>query len=217
MPPAPVAREGGVRALAKPPVRKYAKDLGIDLSQVAGSGEGGIISRADIDAHATSAGRAASGGSPVAPGDAGASAGQAAYVAPVFTRDGERETRIPIKGVRKMTAQAMVGSAFTAPHVTEWVTIDATATMELVDRLKKDREFKDVKVTPLLVLAKAMTLAIRRHPEINATWDEAAQEIVVKNYVNLGIAAATPRGLIVPNIKDADQMSMLGWPRPSAR
>jgi len=110
--------------------------------------------------------------------------------------------------VRKMTAQAMVGSAFTAPHVTEWVTIDATATMELVERLKKDREFKDVKVTPLLVLAKAMAVAIRRHPEINATWDEAAQEIVVKHYVNLGIAAATPRGLIVPNIKDADQMSM---------
>lgn len=205
-----VAREGGARALAKPPVRKYAKDLGIDLATVAGSGEGGIISRADIDAHAgggTAAGNAAIGIAPVAPADA-AGAGQAAYVAPVFTRGGERETRIPIKGVRKMTAQAMVGSAFTAPHVTEWVTIDATATMELVERLKKDREFKDVKVTPLLVLAKAMTVALRRHPEINATWDEAAQEIVVKNYVNLGIAAATPRGLIVPNVKDADQMSM---------
>ena len=107
-----------------------------------------------------------------------------------------------------MTAQAMVGSAFTAPHVTEWVTVDATATMELVERLKKDREFRDVKVTPLLVLAKAICVALRRHPEVNATWDEAAHEIVVKHYVNLGIAAATPRGLIVPNIKDADQMSM---------
>jgi len=105
-------------------------------------------------------------------------------------------------------AQAMVDSAFTAPHVTEWITVDATATMELVERLKKDREFKDVKVTPLLVLAKAMCLAIRRYPEINATWDDPAQEIVVKNYVNLGIAAATPRGLIVPNVKDADQMTM---------
>ncbi|GAA2166157.1 dihydrolipoamide acetyltransferase family protein [Pedococcus bigeumensis] len=200
---APVAREGGARALAKPPVRKYAKDLGIDLGSVAGSGEGGIISRADIDAH-VSRGAEPTTAAPAA----AAEPGQAAYVAPVFTRGGERETRIPIKGVRKMTAQAMVGSAFTAPHVTEWVTIDATATMELVERLKKDREFKDVKVTPLLVLAKAMTVALRRHPEINATWDEAAQEIVVKHYVNLGIAAATPRGLIVPNIKDADQMSM---------
>ncbi len=123
-------------------------------------------------------------------------------------RAGERETRTPIKGVRKMTAAAMVGSAFTAPHVTEWVTVDATATMDLVERLKQDREFKDVKVTPLLVLAKALCVAVRRHPEINATWDEANQEIVVKHYVNLGIAAATPRGLIVPNIKDADRMSM---------
>ena len=116
--------------------------------------------------------------------------------------------RVPIKGVRKMTAQAMVGSAFTAPHVTEWVTVDVTATMDLVAKLKRDKEFKDVKVTPLLILAKAMILAARRNPGINATWDEAAQEIVQKNYVNLGIAAATPRGLLVPNIKEAQDLSM---------
>jgi pyruvate dehydrogenase E2 component (dihydrolipoamide acetyltransferase) len=103
----------------------------------------------------------------------------------------------------------MVASAFTAPHVTEWVTIDVTRTMELVDRLRTNREFAGVKVSPLLVLAKALILAVRRHPGVNATWDEAAQEIVVKNYVNLGIAAATPRGLVVPNIKDADTMSLL--------
>ncbi|GAA2736149.1 dihydrolipoamide acetyltransferase family protein [Pedococcus aerophilus] len=208
--PAPAApvREGGARALAKPPVRKYAKDLGVDLNAVSGSGEGGIISRADVDAHAANGSAPTEAAAPATAQPSAAMGAPAAYQAPVFTR-GERETRVPIKGVRKMTAQAMVGSAFTAPHVTEWVTIDATATMELVDRLKKDREFKDVKVTPLLVLAKAMAVAIRRHPEINATWDEAAQEIVVKHYVNLGIAAATPRGLIVPNIKDADQMSML--------
>jgi pyruvate dehydrogenase E2 component (dihydrolipoamide acetyltransferase) len=203
-PAPPAAREGGARALAKPPVRKYAKDLGIDLAQVIGSGERGVITRADVEAHA--AGGAA--GAPAAQAQPQADAGPTAYQAPVFARSGEREQRIPIKGVRKMTAQAMVSSAFTAPHVTEWITVDATATMELVDRLKKDREFKDVKVTPLLVLAKAMCVAIRRNPEINATWDDAAQEIVVKNYVNLGIAAATPRGLIVPNVKDADQMSM---------
>ena len=117
--------------------------------------------------------------------------------------------RIPIKGVRKMTAQAMVSSAFTAPHVTEFITVDVTRMMKLVDRLRADREFRDVKVSPLLVVAKALIIASRRHPGINATWDEAAQEIVVKNYVNLGIAAATPRGLMVPNIKDADQMSLL--------
>jgi 2-oxoisovalerate dehydrogenase E2 component (dihydrolipoyl transacylase) len=110
--------------------------------------------------------------------------------------------------VRKMTAAAMVGSAFTAPHVTEWVTVDVTRTMELVERLKADRDFRDVKVSPLLVLMKALLLAVRRNPEVNASWDEAAQEIVVKHYVNLGIAAATPRGLVVPNIKDADRMSL---------
>jgi pyruvate dehydrogenase E2 component (dihydrolipoamide acetyltransferase) len=110
--------------------------------------------------------------------------------------------------VRKVSAQAMVTSAFTAPHVTEFITVDVTKTMSLVDRLRTDREFREVKVSPLLVVAKALVIACRRHPGINATWDEAAQEIVVKHYVNLGIAAATPRGLMVPNIKDADQMSL---------
>lgn len=182
------------RPLAKPPVRKLAKDLGIDLRQVTPSGPDGIITRADVEGFTA--------GSGASEGDAAA-----ARPAPVV-RPGERETRIPIKGVRKMTAQAMVGSAFTAPHVTEFITVDVTRTMELVERLKGERDFRDVKVTPLLVLAKALTLAVRRNPEINATWDEQAQEIVVKNYVNLGIAAATPRGLVVPNIKDADAMSL---------
>ncbi|HZW44741.1 MAG TPA: dihydrolipoamide acetyltransferase family protein, partial [Dermatophilaceae bacterium] len=206
--PAPVAAQpvsvlgaGGGKALAKPPVRKLAKDLGIDLSQVAGSGEGGIVSRADVAAYAA-------GGGTAAGIDGSTAAGSSTYVAPVFGAIGEREVRIPIKGVRKMTAQAMVASAFTAPHVTEFITVDVTRMMKLVDRLRADREFRDVKVSPLLVVAKALIIASRRHPGINATWDEAAQEIVVKNYVNLGIAAATPRGLMVPNIKDADQMSM---------
>jgi pyruvate dehydrogenase E2 component (dihydrolipoamide acetyltransferase) len=119
-----------------------------------------------------------------------------------------REQRIPIKGVKKMMAQAMVGSAFSAPHVTEFITLDMTPTMELTAKLKALPEFAGVKVTPLLLVAKALLLAVKRNPEINATWDETAQEIVVKEYVNLGIAAATPRGLIVPNIKDADQLSL---------
>ena len=176
---------GEAKVLAKPPVRKLAKDLGVDLSTVAPSGPGGTITRDDVEAAAN-----------------GAQSGVAAS-------DGERETRVPIKGVRKMIAQAMVSSAFTAPHVTEWVTIDVTRTMELVERLKTDRAFRDVKVSPLLLVAKALILAIRRNPEVNASWDEANQEIVYKRYVNLGIAAATPRGLIVPNIKDADRMSLL--------
>ena len=201
----PVLVTGAVRAkaLAKPPVRKLAKDLGIDISQVAGSGEGGIVTRADVEAHAADVSAASTDR-----GDGSAASGGSPYRAPVFAASGEREVRIPIKGVRKVTAQAMVSSAFTAPHVTEFITVDVTRMMKLVDRLREDREFKDVKVSPLLLVAKALIIASRRHPGINATWDEAAQEIVVKNYVNLGIAAATPRGLMVPNIKDADQMSL---------
>ncbi|HWM00157.1 MAG TPA: dihydrolipoamide acetyltransferase family protein [Nocardioidaceae bacterium] len=190
---------GSVRALAKPPVRKLAKDLGVDLVAVTATGEGGVITRQDVESHA--AGAAGRTGGAVS-----AEPSAAPTVVPLHR--GQRETRIPVKGVRKMTAQAMVSSAFTAPHVTEWITIDATRTVRFVERLRTHREFRDVKVSPLLVVARAVCLAVRRTPEVNATWDEAAQEIVRKHYVNLGIAAATPRGLVVPNIKDADQLSL---------
>ncbi|MDO9456354.1 dihydrolipoamide acetyltransferase family protein [Nocardioides sp.] len=181
-----------LRVLAKPPVRKLARDLGVDLATCEATGPHGTVSRADVEAAAGSSPAAEVRGAPAT-----------SLEAP------ERETREPIKGVRKMMAGAMVGSAFTAPHVTEWVTLDATATVELVERLKKRREFREVKVSPLLVLAKAVLLAVRRTPEINSYWDEAAQEVVLKHYVNLGIAAATPRGLVVPNVKDADRLSLL--------
>jgi 2-oxoisovalerate dehydrogenase E2 component (dihydrolipoyl transacylase) len=192
--PAPVVEPvetPDVRVLAKPPVRKLAKDLGVDLAGLVASGPNGSITRADVEAAAGSA----------AP----------ATAAPETTRprDGARETREPIKGVRKMMGQAMVDSAFTAPHVTEWVTLDATKTMRFVDRLKGNRDFAEVRVSPLLVLAKACLLAMRRTSEINAVWDEAANEVVYKHYVNLGIAAATPRGLVVPNVKDADALSLV--------
>ncbi len=182
-----------VRVLAKPPVRKLAKDLGVDLASCATSGPGGTVTRADVEA-------AAAGGVGVE------------EVAQRPSRDlatGVRETREPIKGVRKMMAGAMVQSAFSAPHVTEWITVDATATVELVERLRARRELREVKVGPLLVLAKAVLLAVKRTPEINSYWDEAAQEVVLKHYVNLGIAAATPRGLVVPNVKDADSLSLV--------
>jgi pyruvate dehydrogenase E2 component (dihydrolipoamide acetyltransferase) len=186
----PAGHAGGP-VLAKPPVRKLAKDLGVDLYEVTPTGPNGTVSRDDV--HSFAAGGPAEA-TPVRPLRA--------------TAPGERETRTPIKGVRKMTAQTMVASAFTAPHVTEFVTIDITRTMELVERLRADREFRDVKVSPLLLVAKALLIAVRRNPEINASWDEQAQEIVVKHYVNLGIAAATPRGLVVPNIKDAHELSL---------
>jgi 2-oxoisovalerate dehydrogenase E2 component (dihydrolipoyl transacylase) len=181
---APAARATQpLRALAKPPVRKLAKDLGIDLAEVPCEGE--IVTRADVEAFANQT-------PSIARGEQSAS-----------------DVRIPIKGVRKMTAEAMVSSAFTAPHVTEWVTLDVTKTMDLVSHLKQDKAFGDVKVSPLLVVAKAVCLAMRRTPELNSTWDDAAQEIVMKGSVNLGIAAATPRGLVVPNVVGADSMSML--------
>ncbi|MDO5712004.1 MAG: dihydrolipoamide acetyltransferase family protein [Micrococcales bacterium] len=198
-----VAPDPAARPLAKPPVRKYAKDRGVDLAAVSATGCEGTVTRDDIDGYLDDS---AMGAAPAA--DPRAAVAGARAATPAGQRPGERETRIPIKGVRKMTAQAMVGSAFTAPHVTEFVTIDVSATMDLVERLKGDREFRDVKVTPLLVVAKALLLACRRNRGVNATWDQGAQEIVQKNYVNLGIAAATPRGLVVPNVKDADAMTM---------
>jgi pyruvate dehydrogenase E2 component (dihydrolipoamide acetyltransferase) len=192
--PAAAQDPGVVRTLAKPPVRKLAKDLGVDLSTLVGSGPSGSITRDDVQGAANGA-PARTPSAPVAPA--------AAAVVP-----GERETREPIKGVRKMMATAMSQSAFTSPHVTEWITVDVTAAMQLVARLKKRPEFRDTRVSPLLVLARAVILAMKRTPEINSYWDEAAQEVVYKHYVNLGIAAATPRGLVVPNVKDADSLSM---------
>jgi pyruvate dehydrogenase E2 component (dihydrolipoamide acetyltransferase) len=185
---------GRLRPLAKPPVRKYAKDLGVDLTTVTGSGEGGVITRADVDA-------AASGTSAA---ESPAALGTFRAESPVSGG----EQRIPIKGVRKHTAAAMVASAFTAPHVTEFLTIDVTRMMKLRQRLALRPELTGVKVSPLLFVAKALLLAARKHPMVNSSWDEAAQEIVVKDYVNLGIAAATPRGLVVPNIKGADRLSL---------
>lgn len=184
------------RPLAKPPVRKLAKDLGVDLATITPSGPDGIITREDV--HAAAAPAPAAAPEPVTTVPA-----VSAPPAPVPSYDTARETRIPIKGVRKVTAAAMVGSAFTAPHVTEFVTVDVTRTLKLVEELKQDKEFAGLRVNPLLLIAKALLVAIRRNPEVNASWDEAAQEIVLKHYVNLGIAAATPRGLMVPNIKDA--------------
>lgn len=186
-PAAPAANGHGV--LAKPPVRMLARTLGVDLSTLTGTGPQGSITREDVQA-------------------ALAAPAAAAPRAQVVMVPGERETRVPIKGVRKLTAANMVASAFTAPHVTEFLTVDMTRSMKALERLRADREWRDVRVSPVLLVAKAVLLAAKRHPMVNSSWDEAAQEIVVKDYVNLGIAAATERGLIVPNIADAGRMSL---------
>ncbi|MFI9597242.1 dihydrolipoamide acetyltransferase family protein [Nonomuraea sp. NPDC052265] len=185
-----VAGAGRVAVLAKPPVRKLAKDLGVDLTTLTGTGPQGSITRDDVHA-------AAEGGLRAAPEPVRQARPQQ-----------QREERVPVKGVRRMTAQAMVASAFTAPHVTEFLQVDVTETMEAVRRLRALPDFAEVKVSPLLLVCRALLTGVRRHPMINSSWDEAAQEIVVKHYVNLGIAAATPRGLVVPNIKDAHALPL---------
>jgi 2-oxoisovalerate dehydrogenase E2 component (dihydrolipoyl transacylase) len=196
------APPGGNRA--KPPVRKLARDLGVDLAALTGSGPEGSVTREDVQ-------RAA--------GDATVRSG---YSAAVPAEDGhanapaspqEAEERIPVRGVRKHTAAAMVTSAFTAPHVTEFLQVDVTETMAAVRRARELPEFAGVKVSPLLFVAKALLVAVGRHPMINSAWDEAGQEIVVKRYVNLGIAVAAERGLLVPNVKRAQALPLAGLAR----
>ncbi len=211
--PAPAQSAAPVAALAErprstPPVRKLAKDLGVDLAGITGTGEHGLITREDVrnfvgggDLPAAAHGLAGEPAAATGPAG-GASQGQG-------QGQQQRETRTPIKGVRKLTAAAMVSSAFTAPHATEFLTIDVTPTMELLARLKANRAYAGLKLTPLTLVSKAVLMAVRNHPTLNTRWDEDRQEIVQFNYVNLGIAAATPRGLTVPNIKDADRMSFV--------
>ncbi len=193
VPPSPGPPGNGVAhgaALAKPPVRKMARDLGIDLATLTGTGPNGSITRDDVQRAAAAA-------------PAGPVPSQG-----IATSAAAREERLAVRGVRKHTAAAMVASAFTAPHVTEFLQIDITETMAAAARLRALPEFEGVRVSPLLLVARALIIAVGRHPMINASWDEAAQEIVVKRYVNLGIAAATERGLIVPNVKGAEALSL---------
>jgi pyruvate dehydrogenase E2 component (dihydrolipoamide acetyltransferase) len=186
-PAAPPRRTTGLPVIAKPPIRKLAKDLGVDLSRVAPTGPVGDVTRDDVIREAS----------------------QASVFRNIQTpeRPAGREDRIPVKGVRKAIANAMVQSAFQAPHVSVFVDVDATRTMEYVKRLKASTDYAGIRVSPLLIMARAMIWAVRRNPSVNAQWTD--DEIIVKHYVNLGIAAATPRGLIVPNIKEAQAMSMV--------
>ncbi|MET1035493.1 MAG: dihydrolipoamide acetyltransferase family protein [Arthrobacter sp.] len=184
------------RVLAKPPVRKIAKELGIDLREVPATGGHGEVTRGDLLSY-----------------QAQREAEQAA--APTFwaPREAPLDSRIeqvPVRGVRKATAKAMVDSAFSAPHVSIFVDVDASRTMEFVQRLKKSRDFEGIKVSPLLILAKAVVWAAARNPSVNASWvdTEHGAEIRVKHFMNLGIAAATPRGLLVPNIKEAQDLGL---------
>lgn len=219
-PAKPVASAVGV--IAKPPIRKLARDLGIDLTQVRPTGPAGEVTREDVLGHAQQASVFRNISTPewpsvrdeeipVAPAaPAHQPAPAPAPAAPAPVAEDARVESIPVKGVRKATANAMVGSAYSAPHVSVWTDVDATRTMEYVKRLKASPDFADVKVSPLLIVARAVMWAVRRTPMMNAAWvdGEDGAKIHVRHYVNLGIAAATPRGLLVPNIKDAQDLSM---------
>jgi 2-oxoisovalerate dehydrogenase E2 component (dihydrolipoyl transacylase) len=199
VPAEPPPAAPAVRALAKPPVRRLAKDLGINLAELAGSGPAGSITRDDV--HRAAAGT--TGRSEEKNVENGART-----VSLAALPGGSGEERIPVRGVRKHMAAAMVSSAFTAPHVTEFLQVDLTETMAAARRVRDLPEYAEVRVSPLLFVARALLVAVRRHPMVNSSWDEGAQEIVVKHYVNLGIAVAAERGLLVPNIKNAGQLSL---------
>lgn len=171
------------RPLAPPPVRKLARSLGVDLTSVEPTGTRGHITRLDVQQ--ASRNRRSAHDADAAPA----------------------EIRTPIKGIRKATAEAMVASAFTAPHVTEWLTVDASRSLRLLKTLRDDAAYRDVRLTPLLLIARAVLLALAVHPEANATWRADTNEIVQFRDVNLGIAAATPRGLVVPNIPAANRLT----------
>jgi 2-oxoisovalerate dehydrogenase E2 component (dihydrolipoyl transacylase) len=209
------------RVLAKPPVRKLAKDLGIDLRDVRPSGP--MITRADVEAHASTHGttrRTALSPAESLRVEPAAAAPQ--FAPPGFASATPADVRLPVKGVRKVMAETMVRSAFSAPHATEWVTLDVSRTVELVERLRADRSFGGIRVSPTVIVAKAVCLAMRNSPMLNACWLEggsadASGEVLVRGSINLGIAVATDRGLIVPNIPSAERLSMVEMAREVER
>lgn len=185
---------------ATPPVRLFAKRQGIDLTTVVGTGRDGVITRGDIEA-------AIAGTSTAVPSLPTATR-------PFNGRDlaswtsGEREERIPVKGVVKSMADAMVRSAFQAPHACVWRRVDATRTVDVVRGLNERWEGAGVKISPMAIAIAGLLEGARRFPGINSTFDAENNEIIVKRFVNMGVAVDTPRGLIVPNIKDADQLNL---------
>jgi pyruvate dehydrogenase E2 component (dihydrolipoamide acetyltransferase) len=210
VPVAPVAASTALAPRSTPPVRLYAKQQGVDLATLAGTGRDGLITRADVE-------RALSG----APATPSVSRAAALVTGPETTSrfvgrelaswsSGPAEERIPVKGVLRTMSDAMVQSAFSAPHAAVWVRADATRTMELLASLKQRPSMRDVRLSPLVLVALALCDAARHFPGVNSSFDAAASEVVVRRYVNLGIAADTPRGLIVPNIKGADQLDVVG-------
>ncbi|MFJ4658392.1 dihydrolipoamide acetyltransferase family protein [Nocardia sp. NPDC088792] len=200
--PAPAGRPA-----ATPAARKLAREIGIDLAAVLGTGPDGAVTLEDL--HGAQRGfstpREPLAGSEHIP------IHTVPPVTPVGTArrtPSERETRTPIAGIRKRTAAAMVASAQHIPQASTFVTTDFTGSMELLDHLRATSSFQGLSLTPLALVAKAALVALHEFPELNSYWDDENQQIVVKHYVNLGIAVASERGLLVPNLKEAQTMSL---------
>jgi 2-oxoisovalerate dehydrogenase E2 component (dihydrolipoyl transacylase) len=177
--------------LAAPPVRKLAKEMGVDLSRVSGTGTGGRITKDDVVAVA------------------------GAGVAEAAPDTDEREERIPIRGVRRRVAERVARSAAEIPHVTTFLTVDATHLLAARDAAQS--RAGDKKVSPLAVVARAFVEICKEHPKLNASWDEEAQEIVLKRHYHLGVATDTERGLVVPVIKNADSKDVVDLAAEIAR
>ncbi|MFN0243073.1 MAG: dihydrolipoyllysine-residue acetyltransferase [Planctomycetota bacterium] len=193
------------KVLAVPSARRLAREMGVDLGQVSGSGRGGIVRRTDVESFVKPA---AATPSPTAPKTAPALAARPT-AAPLSFAPGERETRIPFRGVRRKIAEAMVRSKFTAPHFTVVEEVDVSDLVALREKAKAIGAESGVKVTFMPFIMKATALALAKYPMLNAHLDEAAQELVRFGYVNLGIAMDTEQGLIVPVLKDVQAKGIL--------
>jgi pyruvate dehydrogenase E2 component (dihydrolipoamide acetyltransferase) len=207
---AAVTSSTGLAPRSTPPVRLYAKQHGVDVAALRGTGPDGLITRDDVE-------RVLNGSATPTP----SARVSVPITGPTTTSrfvgreieswsSGPKEERIPVKGVLRSMSEAMVQSAFSAPHAAVWVRVDATRTVELLESLKKHPGLAGVRLSPLTITALAVCDAARNFPGINSSFDSEAHEVIVRRSVNLGIAAATDRGLIVPNIKGADQLDLVG-------
>jgi len=205
--PAPAAAAqpaSNALVLATPSVRKLAREKGVAIAEVSGSGKNGRITRDDVLAYASGGAPKAAAAEPAAEAPAAAAAPKAAAV---VSGPGVEE-RVPFKGIRKAIANAMVKSVYTAPHVTLMDEIDVSALVALRTKAKPVAEKKGVKLTYLPFIVKALVAACREFPAMNAMIDEAANEIVYKKYYNIGIATDTDNGLLVPVVFDADRKNI---------
>lgn len=197
------------RVIAMPSVRKYAREKGVDIREVQGSGDNGRVVKEDIDAFAnggqSSTAPAAEEKAPAAQASASKS-----EVKPYVAAQPELETREKIKGIRKAISKAMVNSKHTAPHVTLMDEVDVTNLVALRKNFKEVAAAQGTKLTYLPFVVKALTAAAKKYPAINASIDDVNEEVVYKNYFNIGIAADTDNGLVVPVVKDADRKSIFG-------